>query len=54
MSTSKYNWFSKNPDLSNKHCPYCGRLFSTLGSSEKIKENTNKEHYRTYKERRTR
>lgn len=44
MSTSKYNWFSKNPDFSNKFCPYCGRPFSTFGSLEKIKENTNKEH----------
>ena len=44
MSTSKYNWFSKNPDFSNKYCPYCGRLFSTFGTSEKIKDKTNKEH----------
>lgn len=44
MSSSKYNWYSKNPDFSNKYCPYCGRLFTTFGSTEKIKENTNKEH----------
>ena len=44
MSLSKYNWYSKNPDFSNKYCPYCGRLFTTFGSPEKIKENTNKEH----------
>lgn len=44
MSLSTYNWYSKNPDFSNKYCPYCGRLFSTFGSSEEIQENTNKEH----------
>lgn len=44
MSLSKYNLFSKNPSYSNKYCPYCGRLFSTFGTIEDIKNNTNKEH----------
>lgn len=44
MSLNKYNWFSQNPEKSNQYCPYCGREFSTFGTRNDIKKNTDKEH----------